>query len=123
MESPSAPQGLRRCVVKTLLAPYGLMEGVAVAQGEVDAARARVGEAQETLLRELSRAKEREKFAAAERRAADRQRAEQEQRAARDRATAQRAMQAAAQQACMPHPLFLLLRQRATEIRTHVIRY
>jgi hypothetical protein len=68
-------------------------------QREVEVARARVDEAQQALIKELDRAKERERQAAAERAAASRDWAVQEQAAARDRAAAQRAMQAAAAQA------------------------
>ena len=65
----------------------------------MEVARARVDEAQQALIKELDRAKERERQAAAERAAASRDWAVQEQAAARDRAAAQRAMQAAAAQA------------------------
>lgn len=100
--------------------PERLMGRGAVEQGEVDAARARVDEAQKALLRELSRAKERERLAAAERATAARLRAEQEHRAARERASVQRAMQAAATQARMPDPLFCSL-EGVPQKYTHVL--
>ncbi|KAK9914871.1 hypothetical protein WJX75_001641 [Coccomyxa subellipsoidea] len=73
-------------------------ERASATQREVEVARARVDEAQQALIKELDRAKERERQAAAERAAASRDWAVQEQAAARDRAAAQRAMQAAAAQ-------------------------
>ncbi|BDA43191.1 hypothetical protein COCOBI_04-2030 [Coccomyxa sp. Obi] len=72
-------------------------------QREVDVAKARVDEAQQALIGELNRAKEREHRAAAERAAAARERAAQQQRAAQERAAAQREMQAAAAQARPTH--------------------
>lgn len=67
-------------------------------------ARARVDEAQQALIGELNRAKEREHYAAAERAAAARDRAAGLRRLAQERAVAQREMQAAAAQARTPHP-------------------